>query len=55
MNPTETPELTVSARRTLWLADVPVSSGVPRKYKRYVGSKTKPHGFTAASTPNTNE
>ena len=51
MNPTEVAALTTSARSTLARCVVRFCPSIPRKYIKYDGSSTNPHGFTAAKTP----
>src|SRR5436190_12673272 len=55
MNPAVTAPPTSRARRTLDRSDSDRPASRPRKYMRYVGSSTKPHGLTVATMPRRNE
>ena len=51
MNPAVTAAPTSSARRTVARSESARADSSPRKYMRYVGSSTNPHGLTVGDHP----
>ncbi len=55
MNPAVTAPPTSSARRTVARSESARPASSPRKYMRYVGNSTNPHGLTVATMPRRND